>query len=109
MIQEQEFKQFESKYIKLNIGEMKFLTVTNWRVEMIKFEDHPLKPKLIMQVLQVDQLPSDKIFQTGNRDLIFQLKPVLMQAQAMGKTQVMFALSRSGEKEYRISSLMGGA
>lgn len=110
MIQAEQLGVFEGKYWKPVIGGQHFLTVQEWSIEEVSFQDKPPKPKLILKIRELDGKPSDKIFQTGNRNLIVsQLGPLLLQAQTQQKKELKLLMTRNAEHDYRILVLNGGA
>lgn len=110
MIEPKAFEAFQGKFWKPGIGAQHFLTITDWTIELVPFQNKPPKPKLCFKIIELDMEPVEKVFQSGNRSLVYdQLQPLILSAQAAGKKTMKIILSRSEEHTYRVSLVPGGA
>jgi hypothetical protein len=103
MIEHDEWDLFESPYYKQIPGTRNELVCTEWRIEEVPFKEQLPKPKLVMTIIEVDGKRCNKRFETGNRNLIHQLRNIIMAAQVVGTNSIEIYLERGYENNYLVA------
>lgn len=104
-ITKDEAKKFESPYFSMNVGQSSQLVITGWKIEERTFENKPKSPKLIMQVVSADNEPINKEWETGNRQLINMLLPMMFSAQEHNKASLVVLVMQPKLNEYHVTKL----
>lgn len=97
------WNMFESKYLTLEEGETKHVTVKNWRQEMRSFNDGTPKPVIVLDVVAIDGQPcATKEFCSGSTKFVAQLRPIVIGAETAGNSDVNLILSKTGSNRYTV-------